>query len=30
MIKDTITQEYKSNISYQLDSVNNKKILKIQ
>ena len=30
MISDTITQESKSNISCQLDSVNNKKILKIQ
>ena len=30
MISDTITPESKSNISYQFDSVNNKKILKIQ
>lgn len=30
MISDTITPESKSNISYQLDSINNRKILKIQ
>ena len=30
MVADTITPESKSNISYQLDSVNHKKILKIQ
>ena len=30
MVADTITPESKSDISYQLDSLNHKKILKIQ